>query len=588
MTYVAQGSRTVVRDDIVFGSVSHVGMERTENQDFCGYYEPDDDNTLELKGRLFVVCDGMGGHAGGEIASRMGVEKIVECYYSDPGSNTIEAIKHAIEASSRNVWDKAQEQPALRGMGSTSVVMALKNNMAYFGHVGDSRAYIIRAGKIEQITKDHSLVQQMVDEGLLEASEMENHPDKNVILRSMGVKPEVDVDILYHPVEAGDIYLLCTDGLSGLVSDEEILNITLANEANPQEACQRLVDLANAYGGYDNTTVQIIRVARIQAGPPPSDMTTGVFTADQVQESINRARADLGMPAQAAPPPPAPGAPTARTPAAVVKTQPSMAAPNLGGSPRLSSGGGGSGGGGGGGGGKLGMALAALFGLLFLMTLMCMFTVQGGVNDYRMAVDNQTRFYQAGAGLTSNADDLQKAEEHIKDGVSALRGLIPFGASGHFEEASELYRTLETTQTNEQGRILSAAEAGVPHAKGLADLLGAQGEEDYSAAEDAAKRAESTNGQAAKILLLREAESRFYRAANAAAKQKCAQLNDEIERHLNTIRQADNLTQPLLAMAEELKAQAGQTGDLERDNQFVAAYWSYDRIASALRALAAP
>ncbi len=581
MTYVAQGSRTVVRDDIVFGSVSHVGMERTENQDFCGYYEPDDDRTLELKGRLFVVCDGMGGHAGGEIASRMGVEKIVEAYYNDPGSNTIEAIKRSIEMSSRSVWDKAQDQPALRGMGSTSVVMVLKNNMAYFGHVGDSRAYIIRQGKIEQITKDHSLVQQMVDEGLLDASEMENHPDKNVILRSMGVKPEVEVDILYHPVETGDIYLLCTDGLSGLVSDEEILNITLANEANPQEGCQRLVDLANAYGGYDNTTVQIIKINQVQAGPPPSDMTTGVFTADQVQESIDRARAEMGMPpaapGAAAPPPGAPPPPS--TP----KTQPSMAAPNIASAPR-SKPAPAAAGGGGGGGGKVGMLMALVFLVLFLIMLMSFFTVQTGVNDYRAAVDKQIAFYKTSGGITDAPDELSAADQAIDDGVSTLRGMLPFGAGSSFEAAADKFESLESSQKTMVTKAFADVSASLPLAKDMAVRLGAEESDDFKAGVADEKAAESAT-DLAQITLMRSAEAAFRKAASDAAREKCSELEERNEDHIRAIN-SGGIGQQLQSVVEAARTEANEARRLKDAQQYVAAYWSLVRVEKILGKLA--
>ena len=206
-----------IREDVELGQHSHVGMARTENQDFFGYWEPDDDREFDLRGRLAVVCDGMGGHSGGEIASRMAVKAIIEAYKSSSEENVSEALRAAIESANRTVYGEGVRLKELAGMGTTVTTVVQRRDMVYFGQVGDSRAYLIRGGQMKQMTKDHSLVQQLVDEGLLEASEMESHPDKNVILRSLGVKPQVDVDVSHIPIAASDLFLLCSDGLSGLV-----------------------------------------------------------------------------------------------------------------------------------------------------------------------------------------------------------------------------------------------------------------------------------------------------------------------------------------------------------------------------------
>jgi len=286
-----------IRDDAQLGQHSHVGMSRTENEDFFGYWEPDDDRTFDLKGRLALVCDGMGGHSGGEIASRLAVKTIIDGYAEDESDNVLEALRRSIEKANQAVYAEAQkpENKPLKGMGTTVTAVVQRRDMVYFGQVGDSRAYLIRNGQIKQMTKDHSLVQQLVDEGLLDESEKESHPDKNVILRSLGVKPHVEVDISYAPLAPGDMYLLCSDGLSGLVSDDEILRIvTLGDEKGDlRDACEKLVDLANNYGGHDNITVQVLKVGEIAATSTEvdQDTVTQSFTADQVEESIKAARA---------------------------------------------------------------------------------------------------------------------------------------------------------------------------------------------------------------------------------------------------------------------------------------------------------
>ncbi len=289
----------IPRSDVLIGNLTHVGMERSENQDYYGYCEPEDDEEFEQKGRLIIVCDGMGGHAGGEVASQLAVKTMVEVYKNDNSGDVPTTLRNAIEQANRAIWKHAQEKPELKGMGSTCVAMAIKNGVAHFGHVGDSRCYLVRDEQLIQCTKDHSLVQQMVDEGFLREEEMESHPEKNVILRSLGVKPEVEVELNQQPMQVGDIYCLSTDGLTGLVSKEECRRICLLHKDNPMEAARLLVDLANKYGGYDNVTVQIVRVMSLEAGrggarggggQPLAEQPTGVFSEEDVQRSIAAAR----------------------------------------------------------------------------------------------------------------------------------------------------------------------------------------------------------------------------------------------------------------------------------------------------------
>jgi protein phosphatase len=255
------------RDDIALGQQSHVGMARTENQDFFGFFEPEDDGRFDRMGRLAVVCDGMGGHAGGEIASRLAVKTIIETYERDGSGDVEAALRRAIAAANEAIYKAAQRDERLRGMGATCTAFVHRRDLAYFAQVGDSRGYLIRDGRIAQMTKDHSLVQQLVDEGLIDKSDMESHPDKNVILRSLGVKPEVEVDVSRLTVAAGDVFLVCTDGLSGPVSEEEMLRLVMASDGEMENACEKLVELANKYGGFDNITVQTLKVTRIAPGP---------------------------------------------------------------------------------------------------------------------------------------------------------------------------------------------------------------------------------------------------------------------------------------------------------------------------------
>ena len=341
-----------IRADVELGQHSHVGMARTENQDFFGYWESDDDREFDLRGRLAVVCDGMGGHSGGEIASRMAVQAIIDNYKACEADNISEALRYAIETANRTVYGEGVRLKELAGMGTTVTALVQRREMVYFGQVGDSRAYLIRGGQMKQMTKDHSLVQQLVDEGLLEESEMENHPDKNVILRSLGVKPEVEVDVSHIPIALGDAFLICSDGLSGLVSNKEILQVYLEGERSGKSLrsiCEELIDRANAAGGHDNSTVQLLKInetATSTTDHTPEATVTQSFDEDEVQASIEKARAEAAARAAAVAGPSAPkksDTPALGTPslspseATLPKTKPAMPIPELSEAPKRDS-----------------------------------------------------------------------------------------------------------------------------------------------------------------------------------------------------------------------------------------------------------
>lgn len=243
---------------ITFEARTDVGRERSENQDYYGSLRQED---VEF----FIVCDGMGGHAGGSTASRLGVETIVaalECAEGTPP----ERMEIAVQAANRAISTMSAEKRELRGMGTTVVVMAIDrvNDCAHLVHVGDSRIYRLRGNVFQRLTRDHTMVQRLVDEGILTEEEAENHPNSNVISRSLGGHHEVDVEHApeVYPLEDGDIFLLCTDGLSGLISETEMAQTLV--DLPLDEAAVRLVDRANQEGGPDNITVELVRVG----GPP--------------------------------------------------------------------------------------------------------------------------------------------------------------------------------------------------------------------------------------------------------------------------------------------------------------------------------
>lgn len=231
-----------------------VGRKRQANEDSMGSRET-------KNGLVAVVCDGMGGHVGGAIASRVSVEAILDflddVYLDDPRV----AIGEAIDAANRAILQRVAEQPELAGMGSTCVLLLVRDGKVYVGHVGDSRVYLVRNRRIKQLTKDHSFVQMLVDMGQLSPEEAEHHPRKNEITNALGIPEMKPATVLPDAIlpEAGDCFVLCSDGLSGMVPDKTIEKVVSRQaEMRTQERADELVRLANENGGVDNITVQLV------------------------------------------------------------------------------------------------------------------------------------------------------------------------------------------------------------------------------------------------------------------------------------------------------------------------------------------
>ncbi len=209
----------------------------------------------------FVIADGLGGHNSGEIASRLAVEYIRDNIGLDDGSAEDEALGERLEAlvkqANTAVYEKSLESDDVSGMGTTLTMAVIRENTLTAAHVGDSRLYLIRGGALIQLTEDHSFIGELVRKGTLTREEAENHPRKNVITRAIGSSPDLLVDIIKQDIENGDILILCTDGLTNMVSEEEILSTTLGSE--PEEACAKLIEAANRQGGEDNITVIVIK-----------------------------------------------------------------------------------------------------------------------------------------------------------------------------------------------------------------------------------------------------------------------------------------------------------------------------------------
>ena len=230
-----------------------IGKTRETNQDAfdTGYFN---DGTVWA-----VVCDGMGGVSGGQVASSLCIDKTVNAikrsYREDMTVNNVKnMLVSAINAANSYVFDESLKDRELKGMGTTIVAVVIVNNIAVVAHVGDSRAYIVN-DTIKQITKDHSYVQLLVDNGKITLEEAENHPDKNIITRAIGIEGFVDVDVDIVDIKDEDILLLCTDGLNGYVRDDDILKTV---KEYGDSSTEKLVETANLNGGHDNLTVVLI------------------------------------------------------------------------------------------------------------------------------------------------------------------------------------------------------------------------------------------------------------------------------------------------------------------------------------------
>ena len=206
---------------------------------------------------LFVVADGMGGHNAGDFASSHAVEILVDEIRKDADYNPVKVIRHAIETANTEIIEQAQKDEGLRGMGTTMVVSTIVGQYAYVANVGDSRLYVVQ-GQIQQITKDHSLVQEMVRLGEISPEEARNHRDKNIITRALGAEKTVDIDFFDLKLEAGDTILMCSDGLSNMVDDRKMEEIILDSEMELTEKGKTLIREANLNGGKDNIAIILV------------------------------------------------------------------------------------------------------------------------------------------------------------------------------------------------------------------------------------------------------------------------------------------------------------------------------------------
>jgi protein phosphatase len=235
-----------------------VGLVRSENQDYGIYTTPSEEREAHPGGRLLVVADGMGGHRGGATASRIAGETVKAQYLGSEGDDIAAALKDSLLRANSRVFHEAQANPELRGMGTTTSALVVRDGNAWVGHVGDSRIYMVRNDEIKQLTDDHSLVATMVREGLLTKTEAENHPRRNVLQRSIGVSEQVEVDVRGpFALEVGDVFILCSDGLHGVVKEEEMREIA---QKPLREAADSFIRMAIERGAPDNVTVIVARI----------------------------------------------------------------------------------------------------------------------------------------------------------------------------------------------------------------------------------------------------------------------------------------------------------------------------------------
>lgn len=240
------------------GAKTDLGRVRENNEDKFEYYLPADEDTLARKGQIFLVCDGMGGHNAGQIASELAIKTFLDTYLNHPAEDPSVAARAAGEAANRYVFEVGQAIPSRRGMGTTLTALILWQDQALWAQVGDSRGYRLRTGDLTQRTPEHTWIEESVAAGMLTREQAESHPYRHVITRAIGTEKDVLVDTVIEPFESGDIYVLCSDGLTNHVTDPQIL--ATITEFGPSEAAWKLVGQALLGGGSDNCTVLVIQV----------------------------------------------------------------------------------------------------------------------------------------------------------------------------------------------------------------------------------------------------------------------------------------------------------------------------------------
>jgi serine/threonine protein phosphatase PrpC len=238
--------------------ITDVGLLRERNEDRCGAFTPEDAATRRERGRLFVVADGMGGHAGGDVAAEITVETLPAGYYQGEWKGAAETLRRAYIAANAAIERRAAAEAGLNGMGAAAVAVAVIGGRAIVAHLGDCRAYLVRDGRTERLTADHTWVGERIAAGQMTADQARVHHYRHVLVRALGAEEQADPSVGEMELRTNDALVLCSDGLSDMVEDEEIAPV--AAEGDARTVARALVDLALERGGPDNVSVAVIRV----------------------------------------------------------------------------------------------------------------------------------------------------------------------------------------------------------------------------------------------------------------------------------------------------------------------------------------
>lgn len=240
-----------------FAYRSDIGQQREENEDYVGFFK----NKAGVQ--FAIVADGIGGHQGGDVASEMAVSHMgyrFENTTFDQPTAAVKWLAAEVQDENQHIIEKAREFSDLNGMGTTMVAALIFNDEFLMANIGDSRGYLFRDGKLQQLTEDHSLVNELVKRGEISAEQARQHPQKNIITRTLGISPDADIDTNLYHMQPDDQLLLCSDGLTNMVTDDQLTTVLQSSDQTATEKCETLIKLANTAGGADNITALIVVV----------------------------------------------------------------------------------------------------------------------------------------------------------------------------------------------------------------------------------------------------------------------------------------------------------------------------------------
>ena len=248
---------------VTLAAKTDLGRVRENNEDKFEFFQSEDNATLASRGQIFLVCDGMGGHAAGQIASELACKTFIDVYLHHPASDPSVAMVSGVQAANRFVVDVGRAIPSRKGMGPTLSGLVLLQDQAYVVQIGDSRVYRLRQGELLMLTHDHTWVDEAIRAGMITPEEAESHPYKHVLTRAIGTEGDVKPDVEAFDLKPGDTFMLCSDGLVNHVEDDAIAEVLRTK--TPAEAAWTLVGQALLGGGSDNTTVMVVRIDAVEA-----------------------------------------------------------------------------------------------------------------------------------------------------------------------------------------------------------------------------------------------------------------------------------------------------------------------------------